>query len=135
MTDKSDPASTAAKALEASAIADPDFTGFHACYGAFFGKVPPPPELIDQAYDLLRHDPEFEGRIVDEHSEAISHKSITDGGFAFLALIFLLRTHIEIEWQENGEIKIKIVHEPIGKKELAALIAAIKSWLDDSGFL
>lgn len=121
------------KIIQKISVNDPDFVNFQAALIESQGITKSiPDEILRGTVDYLEAESDY-GPIVYKLSSNPEHLS----GFAtgteiatFVAIAFLLRTHIKIKRGGTGKWEILVEHKPGDSKLLTSILKKISMWID-----
>ena len=120
--------------IQTLASTHPDFSHFQAEHGDL-SKTEIPTELLEQTLTLLEQDPEQAAAINAMRNNPATTKSFMTGGDVaiFVAVAFLLRTHIRLERETDeygdGKWKFLLEHKPGDSKLIAELFKKLEAWI------
>ena len=112
----------------------PDFSHFQADH-TDLNKAEMPAELLKQTLTLLKQDPEQAAAINAMRNNPATTKSFMAGSDVaiFVAVAFLLRTHIRLERKtdESGDAKwtFLLEHKPGDTKLITELFKKLETWI------
>jgi hypothetical protein len=117
--------------LQILANSNPDFPAFVSGLGSEANVPPLPPELLTDTLAVLGEDPQTAIAIEALSNNPNASKSFVTGGEValYLAVAFVLRTHLKVERGTNGKWKFLAEHKSGDSKLLTSLLAKLEAWM------
>lgn len=123
--------------IQTLASTNPDFARFQAEHSSLTTQTEVPEDLLEKTLSFLENDPEQAAVITTLRDSSSIPKSfiVSEGVFLFVAVAFLMRTHIKLERKtgENGEAQWQFLleHQPSDNKLIAELFKKMEAWGGD----
>jgi hypothetical protein len=120
--------------LQTLAASNPDYASWVSDIAESAQTLPTlPAELVQDVLTALTEDPQQASSITALSQQADNQKNFTGGGEValFMAVAFLLRTHIKIKRNTRGQWEFLIENKPGDNKLLSAVLKKLEDWLDN----
>lgn len=131
MTTPDLPPDQAAQILQTIAAGNPDFAAFRAAFADATNTATLPADVLNDTLAVLSEDPQKAVAIAAlSHNPSAGKSFVTGGEVAlYIAVAFVLRTHIKLERTATGQWKFLIEHKPGDSKLLTALLKKLEAWI------
>ncbi|QQZ29644.1 hypothetical protein HMY34_13170 [Thiothrix subterranea] len=117
--------------LQIIATSNPDFAAFRSDFTDAASNATLPVDVLTDTLAVLGEDPQTAAAIEALCNNPNASKSFVTGGEValYLAVAFVLRTHIKLERTAAGKWKFLIENKPGDSKLLAGLLKKLEEWM------